>query len=128
MNKRLFWIGIFVVSMMLLFVAMLFSFGLASRLTPKVQLETYFPESVQGLTVGAEVKYKGVPIGNVRSIAIRGSDQQIRVEMEIELKSFQGTDRKPFFAGSAEFGRWLSGEVTKGLRCRLALLPGSYRS
>ena len=119
MNKRLFWIGVFVVSMLLLFVALLFSFGLASRFKPKVQLETCFPESVQGLTVGAEVKYKGVPIGNVRSIAIRGIDQQIRVEMEIELKSFQGADRKPFFAGSEEFGRWLSGEVTKGLRCRL---------
>ena len=71
MNKRLFWIGIFVVSMMLLFVAMLFSFGLASRLTPKVKIESYFPESVQGLTEGAAVKYKGVPIGSVRGIAIQ---------------------------------------------------------
>ena len=119
MNKRLFWIGIFVVSMMLLFVAMLFSFGLASRITPKVKIESYFPESVQGLTEGAAVKYKGVPIGSVRGIAIRGSDQQIRVEMEIELKNFQGIDRKPLFAGPTEFGRWLEGEVTKGLRGRL---------
>ena len=119
MNKRLFWIGIFMLSMLLLFAAMLSSFGLASRFAPKVHMETYFPESVQGLAKSAAVKYKGVPIGSVGDIAIRGRDQQIRVSMEIELKNFQGVDGKPLFATNAEFGRWLSGEITKGLRCRL---------
>lgn len=119
MNKKLFWSGFFILSMLVLFVVMLFGFGLAARFAPKVYLESYFPESVQGLAEGAAVKYKGVPVGKVDDIAIRGTDQQIRVSMSVDLDNFQGMDRRPLFADEKKFGAWLQEEIAKGLRCRL---------
>jgi paraquat-inducible protein B len=48
-----------------------------------VDYHTYFDESVQGLDVGAPVKYRGVRIGNVSSIAIAPDNKHVAVSFAL---------------------------------------------
>nr|WP_319494101.1 MlaD family protein [uncultured Desulfobacter sp.] len=61
-------LGLFVILAFALTAAMLIAFGAGQFLKTETLAETYFNESVQGLNVGSEVKYKGVKIGAVKSI------------------------------------------------------------
>ena len=63
-------LGLFVtVSIVTLFCA-LFLLGGRSLLQPSLTVETYFDVSVAGLELGAPVKYRGVLLGNVTTIAL----------------------------------------------------------
>lgn len=111
-------IGMFVIGGVLLLLIMLFFFGMSDFFTHKVAVRTYFSESVQGLTVGSGVKYRGVPIGTVSKIAIRVSDKLVEVNMEIQLDHFVnvegGRSRQ-----LTEFDRFFRSELEQGMRCRL---------
>ena len=61
-------IGLFVILAFALTAAMLIAFGAGQFLKTETLAETYFNESVQGLDIGSQVKYKGVKIGLVKSI------------------------------------------------------------
>jgi paraquat-inducible protein B len=61
-------IGGFVLGALLLFVGALIVFGSGALLRERIGLVTFFPGSVQGLNVGAQVQFQGVPIGQVTSI------------------------------------------------------------
>ena len=111
--------GIFAAAALVLLGLMLFSFGLADLLVNKVPVETFFTESVQGLATGAPVKYKGVPVGTVRDIAIYVGEKKIRVDMDIELKVFKNAANEPMFRSNEEFRKFLQQEIRNGLRCRL---------
>lgn len=64
-------LGLFVVVAISLGIATLFWLGAGSLQSERpLRLVTYFDESVQGLSVGAEVKFRGVKIGEIASIAI----------------------------------------------------------
>ncbi len=111
-------LGLFVLGGLVLVLAMMFFLGLSDLFVRKAALRTYFSESVQGLTVGSAVKYRGVPIGNVTRISIRVVDKLVQVDMNIELDHFVDTN-----AGRAqqldEFDRFFRTELEQGLRCRL---------
>ena len=69
---------------------LLFYFGMSQIFVPKVRMYTTFSESVQGLNVGSEVKYRGVKIGTVRDISIHVEQKVVRVVMDIDPKRFSG--------------------------------------
>jgi phospholipid/cholesterol/gamma-HCH transport system substrate-binding protein len=61
-------IGIFVVSALGIGFVAVVALGAGQVFRQKILFETYLNESVQGLEVGAPVKYRGVQVGNVESI------------------------------------------------------------
>lgn len=67
-KSNYFKLGLFVILAFALAAAMLIAFGAGQFLKTETLAETYFNESVQGLNIGSEVKYKGVKIGAVKSI------------------------------------------------------------
>lgn len=65
-------IGAFIVLGLVLLLAAIVVLGAGALFTKYIPAETYFNESVQGLDVGAPVKFRGVQIGTVRSIGFAG--------------------------------------------------------
>lgn len=106
--------GIFLVSGVLLLLLILFFLGGRDLFTPKAEVRTYFPESVQGLARGSAVKYRGAPIGTVSGISIQAGKRMVQVDMEIDLDAFGGTEEN--------FRRLLRQEMQQGLRCRMEFL------
>ena len=112
--------GIFVALTLLLFILMLFYFGLSQLFVRKTTISSVFSESVQGLSVGSEVKYQGVKVGSVRKITIVAKEKLIKVDMAIELDHFNGIGD----VGSKEecersFREYINKDIEQGLRCRL---------
>ncbi|OGV48781.1 MAG: hypothetical protein A2X49_13810 [Lentisphaerae bacterium GWF2_52_8] len=114
-------LGLFVLSGIVLGFTILFLIGFSGLFEKKVRFYTLFKESVQGLEVGSPVKYRGVPIGKVKNILIRGGDKLISVEMETPLTSIELSPGDADEAIPAEelFDRFFRQEVKNGLRCRL---------
>lgn len=112
-------LGMFVLTGLLLFVIGLFFLGLEDLFVRKAHFVTLFPESVQGLTVGSPVKYKGVPIGTVANITIQVDDKLIRVGMDIDLNAFTAKETVAYNDRMRFFHKFIIEERGKGLRCRL---------
>lgn len=110
-------IGLFVLGGLVLLIAVLFFLGMADLFTDKATVQTCFSESVQGLTVGSAVKYRGVPIGNVTKISIRVSDKLVQVDMAVELEHFVSGEEKG--RQRNDFLRFFQSELEQGMRCRL---------
>ncbi len=102
-KTRYFKIGLFTLISLVLLCAGLILFGAGSAFqAPPLLCETYFAQSVQGLDVGAPVKFNGVKIGKVREIVFikdeYGKDQSLEntaahynmigVKFEVEKKYF----------------------------------------
>ena len=71
MNNRetnYFRIGSFVIVGLALLIMALIIFGSGKLFQKTTYIETYFNESVQGLSVGSLVKYRGMEIGYVKEI------------------------------------------------------------
>lgn len=109
-------IGLFVTGGLVLLVAILFFLGMTDLFTNTAQVRTYFSESVQGLTVGSAVKYRGVPIGSVKKISIRVSDKLVQVDMAVELEHFVAGKKQQ---QASEFRSFFQSELERGMRCRL---------
>ncbi len=61
-------LGVFVILACVLLAGFLIAFGAGNFFKRELVMETCFHESVQGLDIGSEVKYKGVRIGRVKEI------------------------------------------------------------
>lgn len=110
-------IGLFVIGGLALLIAILFFLGMTDIFTNKATVQTFFSESVQGLTVGSAVKYRGVPIGNVTKISIRVTDKLVQVNMAVELEHFVSGGEKG--QQRSDFRRFFQSELEQGMRCRL---------
>ena len=107
----------FVIGALALLIAILFFLGMTDIFTNKATVQTFFSESVQGLTVGSAVKYRGVPIGNVTKISIRVTDKLVQVDMAVELEHFVSGGEKG--QQRSDFRRFFQSELEQGMRCRL---------
>jgi phospholipid/cholesterol/gamma-HCH transport system substrate-binding protein/paraquat-inducible protein B len=121
-DKRYFKLGLFVFLTVLVLAAILFILGGRSLFQPTYTFETYFNESVAGLDVGAPVKYRGVPLGQV--IAILGSSVVYEADVPLEKRLAYIVVRAKVSV-SREQARQLEREVgvliTKGLRAQTQL-------
>lgn len=69
-------IGAFVTAAIILIVALVMYFGTASFLNRSTHCILFFDQSINGLNVGSSVKFRGVPVGQVRRIMIRADGQR----------------------------------------------------
>ena len=116
-------LGLFIIAAIGLLILSVFSMGVFDRFRPKAHMVTFVEESVQGLTTGSAVKYKGVPIGNVSDITIMVDNNEIRIDIEIDLSKIQRRTGNSF-SGSQELGLsqfydFLIKESEQGLACRI---------
>ncbi len=75
-------IGVFVLSSAALALVGIIVLGAGALFEPSIMMETYVDESVQGLDVGAPIKFRGVKIGTVKQIDFVGHRYQSQVAEE----------------------------------------------
>ena len=123
-------IGGFVLGALVLVIIGILVFGSGAWLRERIQMVTYFPGSVQGLTVGAQVLFQGVPIGQVTDIGLdflpERDSFRIPVHYEIYPKQVHVLSRE----GETDAREVLARLVDeKGLRARLesvSFVTGQY--
>jgi ABC-type transporter Mla subunit MlaD len=119
-------LGLFVIVGVLLIVAGVVVFGGAALFTDYVTIETATPKSVEGLGVGAAVKYSGVPVGKVSKIEMaswrhRDPDPAKRTDIaryiivQMQIRRDVVRDK-----GDDEIKRTLERVVQQGMRVRMA--------
>ena len=114
--------GVFIISGVILLLITLFVLGLSDLFAHKIIMRTGFSESVQGLSRGSAVKYRGVQIGNVTEISILVDENIIQVDMEID-PAFFAVNRHHNRFPDREFHAFFQNEIkNKGLRARLEML------
>ena len=127
LKANYFKLGLFVIGAIVAGAVVLVVIGSGRWFQPKLMIETYFNESVQGLDVGSKLKYRGVVIGEVKSIGFTYNWYQqdkpvvervryVLVEAQIQPKLLGGR------AGAGNLSEQKSAdlEIGKGLRVRLA--------
>jgi paraquat-inducible protein B len=116
-------LGLFIIVAVLLGVAAVLLFGAGRVFEKRMIIETYFNQSVQGIDVGSKVKFRGVPLGNVRKIDFTLNHYQldkpraarrsyVRLEIELKADAFGNESENTIKKG-------IGGEVARGLRVRV---------
>ncbi len=115
-------IGLFVVGAIVLAVIGVGVLGSSHLLESRTTFISYFDESVNGLDVGAPVKFKGVPIGEVTDVKLRVDLQnetfQVPVQYAIDLEPVTDTTGAPL---NLDDPRRLRDQIENGLRAQLQL-------
>jgi phospholipid/cholesterol/gamma-HCH transport system substrate-binding protein/paraquat-inducible protein B len=75
-SKRYIRLGLFVFVAVVVMAAILFILGGRELFKPSFTFETYFNQSVAGLTVGAPVQFRGVPLGEVTQILTSAAEYE----------------------------------------------------
>jgi paraquat-inducible protein B len=114
-------IGAFIVLGVILLLTAIVILGAGAVFTRYVPAETYFNESVQGLDLGAPVKFRGVQIGTVKSIGFAGQvyDEALQSDRRYVMVQMQLYENVVDAAKGTEQNS-LSAEFDKGLRVRLS--------
>ena len=114
-------LGLFVISAIVIAAGSIVVLGAGSLFQKNIVVETCIDGSVQGLGVGAPLKFRGVTVGKIKEITVvawkyKSGLSYILVRMNVPADN-------PWFANADEARDWLKEEVAKGLRVRLAI-PG----
>lgn len=87
-----FLIGLFVLTGILLGMVAVIWLGVSRYFREGTYYVTYFDESVQGLSADSPVKYRGVAVGHVESIAVAPDNRLVEVVMRINLNVGQESE------------------------------------
>lgn len=125
-------LGAFILGAVAIAVIFVVAFGAGWWWRPKVLMETYFDESVQGIDVGSPLKYRGVNVGEVSRIGFTYTDyeqdkpaaqrrQYVLVEATLRTRELTGE------LGSLDRGM-VGTLIERGLRVQMAAqgLTGAY--
>jgi paraquat-inducible protein B len=111
-------IGVFVLGALALIAAAILFFGSGALFKQRFTAVSYFPGSVAGLQIGAPVTYRGVRVGQVKSVGIRIDPEPTRsivqVNMELVPEAVQGQ-------GNSGTQEALPALVERGLTAQLVL-------
>jgi hypothetical protein len=108
-------LGVFVAVSFIVLLTALFLLGFFSFMQTKIKCMTIVNSSVQGLSIGAKVKFSGVPIGEITDIKIARCNY-IYIYMDIFTESLvQCTTKEETDA----FKEFVNDLTKKGLRCQL---------
>ena len=113
-------VGLLIVGGVLLLVALIW-FLAGGQISQGTVLESYFSESVQGLEVGAAVKYRGVTIGRVNEIGLVSAEYGASQPMDLESQTYRLVFVR-YVVDTAKIGQMpdVNSAVALGLRIRLA--------
>jgi paraquat-inducible protein B len=84
-------VGVFVLGAIALIVAGILFFGGGVLLEQRVPIVSFFHGSVAGLQVGAPVTFRGVPVGEVKSMGIRADPDTGRSIIQVNMELLPGT-------------------------------------
>ena len=116
-------LGLFVILSVALGVVGVLVLGAGKILEKRIILETYLDQSVQGVDIGSKVKFRGVPVGNIRKIDFTRNRYELDkaplarrsyVRLEIEM-SAGALGQKTKTIINEDLPR----EIQNGLRARL---------
>src|ERR1051325_3785554 len=124
-------LGVFVVVTTALLMLLLGLLGAGAFLKHTITIETYFPDTVQGLDKGAAVKMRGVTVGKVSKIELvlgkavveGGVTKNVRGYVHVEM----AIDSE--FYANRDLAKDMAPSVAAGMRARLAsssLMGGGY--
>ena len=113
-------IGMFVLAAVTISVVAIMVFGASKFFADTEKYVSFFTESVNGLDVGAHVKYKGVVIGKVEEITIRPSADLNETTVAIFYSIDLGLVRRKILDTDVDiFDEWLEKQIADGLRAKL---------
>ncbi|AGA32907.1 Mammalian cell entry related domain protein [Thioalkalivibrio nitratireducens DSM 14787] len=119
-------LGLFILGAIGTLIVILVVMGTGNLLRPTIEMETYIDGSVQGLDVGAPIKFRGVTIGEVTRLGFTSVayEQQVSpverkryvlVEGRLRPDRFASTTRETLFSENV-----LEPFIESGLRVRMA--------
>ncbi|MDR0621567.1 MAG: MlaD family protein [Deltaproteobacteria bacterium] len=115
-------IGVFTVAALVLVVGAVLYFGLSSAFKNLLECQTYFNHTVQGLSSGASVHFRGFRVGQVSRITLpvtsEGSGKQLMVKVEFTVDPELLMGRTG--ADDDDARRLLEREINNKLRCFLS--------
>lgn len=113
-------VGGFVIGGIVLIVLFIIALGRGRLLSHKVPFVIVFPHSVNGLSVGSAVKFKGVPVGEITRLGIVLDSEG----NPTDIIAYGEFNTQPFAPGSDKRGRdtseVLQKAIERGLRARCA--------
>lgn len=116
-------IGAFVVLAMVLFVALLLFFSSGSVFSHNVRIYTFFDTSLNGLDLGAPVKFKGVRVGSVEAIDIIHDEDVDEACASVLLKIDTGAFRtiNGHQVVNNDYEAFFAEQIAHGMAAQLAL-------
>lgn len=123
-------IGGFVLGALALVIVGILVFSSGAWLRERVRLVTYFPGTVQGLSVGAQVQFQGVPIGQVTGIGLDYLPERDSFRIPVHYEIWPQSVRVIGAVGDADVRDVVIGLIEqRGLRARLesvSIVTGQY--
>jgi ABC-type transporter Mla subunit MlaD len=124
LNEKRFQLGLFVLTGMTLLIATLVIHGIKKSSADSIDVYTVFDESVQGLDIGADFKYKGVKLGHVSNISIY-DHKYIKVSLQIQdnnaSDSLSNLDIEKHHITKEQIYSFLQKEIQNGISCKLTM-------
>jgi len=121
-EPRYFRIGVFIILSLLILAGAITMFGAGQLFKKRILFETYIDGSVQGIDVGSQLKFRGVPVGKVQAISFIFSEYRkdasspdynyVYIEMEVTQEIFPGMFQ-------ADLKELIRSHVNRGLRVRI---------
>lgn len=118
MDGTYFKVGLFVIIASIILVVGAGWLGVGAMQKEEYLIETYLNEAISGLDVGAVVKFRGVPVGNLKEISFVSSHYDTEKEYILLLMAL---DQKKVHRGRDQtIEKMLADAIALGVRARLA--------